>query len=169
MTTSSLWNFCIHFSDVNLAGNQWWRRMMPAVSQATMTAKDFYTGSRAQQPLQSINETFKKVSYMCAKRVKMISSDTKDKCQKPEISNIAFIQLLLPTSHALLTITLGTKGFLACGGNFQCWLNADTSLDWETGNRARKVSGTQGKFTSKGKLKRGEVWCYTTMVTKIII
>ena len=46
-------------------------------------AKDFCTGPRAQQPLQSINQTFKKVSYMCAKRVKITSSDTKDKCQNP--------------------------------------------------------------------------------------
>ena len=51
--------------------------------------------------------------------------------------------------------------FLACGGNFRCWPKTDTSSavgrshDWrsghyrdltETGNRARKVSGTQGNF-----------------------
>ena len=51
--------------------------------------------------------------------------------------------------------------FLACGGNFRCWPKADTSsaVDrsherrsaghyknlTETGNGARKVSGTQGK------------------------
>ena len=39
--------------------------------------------------------------------------------------------------------------FLACGGNFRCWPKADTSSGHykdltETGNRARKVSGTQG-------------------------
>ena len=42
--------------------------------------------------------------------------------------------------------------FLACSGNFRCWPKADTSSAvgrihedlTETGNRARKVSGTQG-------------------------
>ena len=47
--------------------------------------------------------------------------------------------------------------FLACGGNFRCWPKADTSSAvgrsherrhykdlTETGNRTRKVSGTQG-------------------------
>ena len=34
--------------------------------------------------------------------------------------------------------------FLACGGNFRCWPKADTLT--ETGNRARKVSGTQGNL-----------------------
>ena len=39
--------------------------------------------------------------------------------------------------------------FLACGGNFRCRPKADTSSALgreikETGNRARKVSGTQG-------------------------
>ena len=39
--------------------------------------------------------------------------------------------------------------FLASGGNFRCWPKADTSSGHykdltETGNRARKVSGTQG-------------------------
>jgi len=52
-----------------------------------------------------------------------------------------------------------SEGFLACGGNFRCWPKADTSSAvgrrherrrshykdlTETGNRARKVSGTQG-------------------------
>ena len=48
--------------------------------------------------------------------------------------------------------------FLACSGNFRCWPKADTSSAvgrsraghykdlTETGNRARKVSGTQGIF-----------------------
>ena len=43
--------------------------------------------------------------------------------------------------------------FLACGENFRCWPKADTSSaigrsredSPETGNRARKVSGTQGR------------------------
>ena len=50
--------------------------------------------------------------------------------------------------------------FLACGGKFRCWPKADTSSAvgrsreknaghykdlTETGNRARKVSGTQGR------------------------
>ena len=44
--------------------------------------------------------------------------------------------------------------FLACGGKFRCWPKADTFSAFraghykdltETGNRARKVSGTQGK------------------------
>ena len=53
--------------------------------------------------------------------------------------------------------------FLACGGNFRCWPKADTSSAvgrshefraghykdlTETGNRARKVSGTQGSYYS---------------------
>ena len=29
--SSSVWNFCAHFSDVILWGNQWWRRQMSAV------------------------------------------------------------------------------------------------------------------------------------------
>ena len=48
--------------------------------------------------------------------------------------------------------------FLACSGNFRCWPKADASRPkmcrpsghytdlTETGNRARKVSGTQGIF-----------------------
>ena len=48
---------------------------------------------------------------------------------------------------------------LACGGNFRCWPKADTSSALgrsraghykdltETGNRARKVSGTQGSIS----------------------
>ena len=39
--------------------------------------------------------------------------------------------------------------FLACGGNFRCWPKAEaTSGLTETGNRARKVSGTQGSYYS---------------------
>ena len=39
--------------------------------------------------------------------------------------------------------TLGTRGFSRVRqANFRCWPNADTLT--ETGNRARKVSGTQG-------------------------
>ena len=34
--------------------------------------------------------------------------------------------------------------FLACGGNFRCWPGHYKDLT-ETGNRARKVSGTQGR------------------------
>ena len=37
--------------------------------------------------------------------------------------------------------TLGTRGFLVCGGNFRAGHYKDLT---ETGNRARKVSGTQG-------------------------
>ena len=55
--------------------------------------------------------------------------------------------------------------FLACGGKFRCWPKADTSSAvgrsreknaghykdlTETGNRARKVSGTQGRDLSLG-------------------
>ena len=60
--------------------------------------------------------------------------------------------------------------FLACGGNFRCWPKADTSSAvgrshefraghykdlTETGNRARKVSGTQGgsDLQFRGKLE----------------
>ena len=96
---------------------------------------------------------------------------------KTNTSYFAFIQLLPLTSHALLIIVMFIftkfilpwvpEVFLACGGNFQCSLKADTSIDQETRNRARKVSGTYGKFISKGKLKRSEVWCYITMVARI--
>ena len=99
---------------------------------------------------------------------------------KTNSSYFAFIQLLPLTSHALLIIVMFifTKKFilpwvpevfLACGGNFQCSLKADTSIDQETRNRARKASGTYGKFISKGKLKRSEVSCYITMVARIIL
>ena len=72
---------------------------------------------------------------------------------------------------SIMTVTrtlLGTKGSLACDGNFRCWPKADTSSAvgrsherrsreknfsaghykdlTETGNRARKVSGTQGRL-----------------------
>ena len=99
---------------------------------------------------------------------------------KTNTSYFAFIQLLPLTSHALLIIVMFifTKKFilpwvpevfLACCGNFQCSLKADTSIDQETRNRARKASGTYGKFISKGKLKRSEVSCYITMVARIIL
>ena len=39
--------------------------------------------------------------------------------------------------------------FLACGGNFRCWPKAGAKSGLtETGNRARKVSGTQGSYYS---------------------
>ena len=34
--------------------------------------------------------------------------------------------------------------FLACDGNFRCWPKAEPTSGEETGNCARKVSGTQG-------------------------
>ena len=34
--------------------------------------------------------------------------------------------------------------FLACDGNFRCWPKAEPTSSEETGNCARKVSGTQG-------------------------
>ena len=84
--TSSLCNFGAHFSDINLGENQWWRCGMSAVSQATMTAKDF-----------------KKVGYMCAKRVKMSSSDTEDNCQKPSYWTLhSFNFCHWPLMHCLL-------------------------------------------------------------------
>ena len=97
---------------------------------------------------------------------------------KTKLSKFAFIQLLPLTSHGLLIIAMFIftkfilpwvrEVFLACGGNFRCALKADTSLDWKTGNRTRKVSGNQGKFISQSKPKRGEVWCHiVTMVAKI--
>ena len=69
--------------------------------------------------------------------------------------------------------------FLACGGNFRCWPKADTSsavgrsreknafLHYkdltETGNRARKVSGTQGTWQQLfSSFKRvGRSYCQT--------
>ena len=67
------------------------------------------------------------------------------------------------SSIMTVTRTLGTRGFLVCDGNFQCWPKANTSSAvgrsreknysavhykdlTETGNRARKVSGTQGRL-----------------------
>ena len=54
--------------------------------------------------------------------------------------------------------------FLSCSGNFRCWPKADTSSAaghykdlTETGNRARKVSGTQGIFRSKRERVSGKV------------
>ena len=52
----------------------------------------------------------------------------------------------------LFTLPWGTRGFLACGGNFRWWPKADTFSRrpvhykdlTETGNCARIVSGTQG-------------------------
>ena len=51
--------------------------------------------------------------------------------------------------------TLDTRGFSrACGGSFRCWpkaeaFRADHYKDLtETGNRARKVSGTQGMIVA---------------------
>ena len=72
----------------------------------------------------------------------------------------------------VLTVNLPwvPKVFLACGGNFRCWLKADTSSAvgrsrekkafraghykdlTETGNRARKVSGTEGMGNRKAGL-----------------
>ena len=55
-------------------------------------------------------------------------------CSVCKIAKVTFIDGWLPWV------------FLACGGNFRCWPKADTSsaVDLtETGNRARKVSGTQ--------------------------
>ena len=66
-------------------------------------------------------------------------------------------------SSMTVTRTLGTRGFLACNGNFRCWPKADTSSAvgrsreknfsaghykdlTKTGNRARKVSSTQGRL-----------------------
>ena len=43
--------------------------------------------------------------------------------------------------------------FLACGGNFRCWPKANTSSAKETGNRARKVSGTQGRVLQPSQEK----------------
>ena len=66
-----------------------------------------------------------------------------------------FDVVLINTTHG--NIPWIPEVFLACGGNFRCWPKADTSSAvgrsgerrrlWqkpETGNRARKVSGTQG-------------------------
>ena len=50
--------------------------------------------------------------------------------------------------------------FLTCGGNFRCWPKAETFRAGhykdltETGNRARKVSGTQGNKAYDPPLKR---------------
>ena len=59
-----------------------------------------------------------------------------------------------------------TEVFLACGGNFRCWPKAEATSGeafraghykdlTETGNRARKVSGTQGRsdMQFRGKLE----------------
>ena len=61
---------------------------------------------------------------------------------KTNTSYFAFIQLLPLASHALLIIVMFIftkfmlpwvpEVFLACGGNFQCSLKSDTSIDQET-------------------------------------
>ena len=92
---------------------------------------------------------------------------------KTNTSYFAFIQLLPLASHALLIIVMFIftkfmlpwvpEVFLACGGNFQCSLKADTSIDQETRNRARKVSGTYGKFIIYLRANRREVKCDVTL------
>ena len=61
------------------------------------------------------------------------------------------------------------KVFLACGGNFRCWPKAEATSGeakdlTETGNRARKVSGTQGNTSVVEKKKRRMVISKTSMV-----
>ena len=54
---------------------------------------------------------------------------------------------LRKTGSTTTAIPWVAEVFLACGENFRCWPKADTSSAvgrTETGNRARKVSGTQG-------------------------
>ena len=58
----------------------------------------------------------------------------------------------------LCLLTRAECGIPAYGGNFRCWPKADTSSvvgrsHTETGNRARKVSGTKGKC-GKGLSKK---------------
>ena len=50
--------------------------------------------------------------------------------------------------------------FLACGGNFRCWPKAE-AMSGETGNRARKVSGTQGATLETSSVQ----WGFTVAVT----
>ena len=74
--------------------------------------------------------------------------------------NLSVISLSVVMTARLL-IRWVPEVFLACGRNFRCWPKADTSSAvgrshefraghykdlTETGNRARKVSGTQGRF-----------------------
>ena len=64
--------------------------------------------------------------------------------------NLSVISLSVVMTARLL-IRWVPEVFLACGRNFRCWPKADTSSGHykdltETGNRARKVSGTQGRF-----------------------
>ena len=86
--------------------------------------------------------------------------------------------------HFLFLLTVATKVwllavnlpwvpevFLACGGNFRCWPKADTSSALgrsreghyedltETGNRARKVSGTQGTVNPARRHSRSQMSC----------
>ena len=76
-----------------------------------------------------------------------------------EIVHLTFnlIPLCLLT-RAECGISWAPEVFLAYGGNFRCWPKADTSSvvgrsHTETGNRARKVSGTKGKC-GKGLSKK---------------
>ena len=57
-----------------------------------------------------------------------------------------------------ITVPWVPEVFLACGGNFRCGPMADTSSAVgrsreKTLNRARKVSGTQGKITASCQTK----------------
>ena len=46
---SSVWNFCAHFSEVILPGNQWWRREMSFVFSGYQTAKTHAANKREEQ------------------------------------------------------------------------------------------------------------------------
>ena len=78
-----------------------------------------------------------------------------------QISRLLCLAFSVPASFSSPWVP---EVFLACGGNVRCWPKADTSsavgrsreknfLRWsqkdlpEIGNRARKVSGTQGTFS----------------------
>ena len=92
------------------------------------------------------------------------------------ISQNAFLLLIFPRRLSVdrkspyfgFKIPWVPEVFLACGGNFRCWPKADTSSAvgrsheragyykdlTETGNRARKVSGTQGSFKKKRRTEK---------------
>ena len=93
------------------------------------------------------------------------------KCPVLEIFGFQFANWNMPVRYVTLScnnVPWVPEVFLACGENFRCWPKADTSSAvgrrherrsreknykdlTETGNRARKISGTQGS-------NNGDVW-----------
>ena len=99
--------------------------------------------------------------HRVTKKGQMVSHPAFTQFEKPT-ETWTVVNLLLKSALPVTTrLPWVPEVFLACGGNFRCWPKADTSSAvgrsreknfraghykdlTETGNRARKVSGTQG-------------------------